>query len=86
MNVYEDSEKRGPVDGVSEDQSKIDIDRGDIHSDYITAEDDRRVRWKIDCIVLPVSMYRAAVSLGDETDDASDDVPVRLSNPDCGCF
>lgn len=62
METYADSEKKDPVDGTSEGQSKIDFGHGIALAD-ISAEDDRRVRWKIDCVVLPVSIQELAESL-----------------------
>lgn len=59
-----DEEKRGNVDRVSQEQDKIGLDHGVSHAAEIRAEDDTRVRRKIDCVVLPVSIHELTASFG----------------------
>lgn len=85
MHVSTALEKRNSVQ-VSEDQSTIDISHSNVVSHEFTAEDDRRVRWKIDCVVLPVWTIEKAVSPFTQANNVSDYVPVGLNGRTRGLF
>jgi hypothetical protein len=63
MGGYAGTEKRGPVDEI-----KVDVSHGDVHDAMVSPEDDRRVRWKIDCVVLPVSEQRDTAQVDHQAD------------------
>lgn len=63
-----DFEKKQPAGEVLNGYDKVDFDHGEDRAIEISAEEDRSVRWKIDCVVLPVSIHEKAAYLGPEAE------------------